>query len=158
MLADKSLNYKFISQRKYPSMALITTEIDLAAGILYVNAPGKCFPLPFVLTHSLVHYLGMNTLSIPLPGKLVNNEIIFSAVGGAEGSVIQCDIWGDICDAIEMSEPISAWFSKYLNNENIRCIRMAPSFQRKLDTKYDNHDNHTVFSDGFPYLLTSTAR
>jgi len=121
-------------------MALITTEIDLVAGILYVNAPG------------------MNTLNIPLPGKLVNNEIVFSTVGGAEGSVIQCDIWGDICDAIEMSEPISAWFSKYLNNENIRCIRMAPSFHRKLDTKYDNHDNHTIFSDGFPYLLTSTAR
>lgn len=47
MLADKSLNYKFISQRKYPLMALITTSIDLVAGILYVNAPGMYFLLSF---------------------------------------------------------------------------------------------------------------
>ncbi len=63
MLADKSLNYKFISQRKYPSMALITTEIDLVAGNLIVTAPGMIllvhlpthsFPysFPYSLTHS----------------------------------------------------------------------------------------------------------
>ena len=51
MLADKSLNYKFISQRKYPSMALITTEINLVVGNLIVNAPGMIL----LLTHSLTH-------------------------------------------------------------------------------------------------------
>ena len=159
MLADKSLNYKFISQRKYPLMALITTEINLVEGNLIVNAPGMIPLAKHSHTHSLTHSQGMPTLVIKLPGKLAGNHgIVFNATDAAEANVIQCDIWGDICDGIEMSESISSWFSKYLNNDNIKCIRMAPSFQRKLDTKYDSHDNHTVFSDGFPYLLTSTAR
>ena len=101
----------------------------------------------------------MPTLVIKLPGKVTDDRgIVLNNTGAAEENVIQCDIWGDICDGIEMSESISSWFCKYLNNDNVRCIRMAASFRRKLDAKYDSHDNHTVFSDGFPYLLTSTAR
>ena len=80
-------------------------------------------------------------LQIPLEEPRVCENLIVS-------------VWGDECEASEISEDASKWFSDYLESPNIRLVRISDSFERKTDPKYAPK-GQTCFADGFPFLLAS---
>lgn len=63
------------------------------------------------------------------------------------------DVWGDSCEASEVDEDTSKWFSAFLGSR-VRLVRMTDVFVRKTDPKYAPN-GQTGFSDGFPFLLVS---
>jgi len=63
-------------------------------------------------------------------------------------------VHGDSCDAVEVSDAASLWFSKYLDKEGVKLVRMPDSSVRKIDEKY-SQNGQTAYADGFPFLLTT---
>lgn len=59
-----------------------------------------------------------------------------------------------MCDAVEVSETASLWFSKFLAKDELKLVRMPDSSVRETDNNY-SPNGQTAFADGFPFLLTS---
>jgi uncharacterized protein YcbX len=106
MLIDE--NNKFYSQRVNSKMALITTKILFNKNILEVNAPGM-----------------KTTLEIPLDSSSDNKPLI------------EVTVWDDKCLAYEVLGFVgNNWFSEYLNNPNIKLVKMDENYIRKTDPSY----------------------
>lgn len=128
MIVDN--NGKFVSQRSYPSLALVNTSIIITEGLLDSD----------VVELLRISAPNMDDLTLPI-SKRVN------------GPLVDVTIWGDLCRAYEIIQG-SFWFRQYLNKEGLRLVRMDESFVRFTDPDYAP-DGETSFSDGFPFLLAS---
>ena len=128
MLIDKS--NKFVSQRTFPKMALIGTNI--VGDVLQVTAPG------------------MRPLCIDL-GYAGGKSVCL-----VSDKQLECTVWGDTCDAAEVAD--CEWFSEFLlgtkSDEQLRLVRMTDDFKRCTDPKYAP-EGQAAFGDGFPVLLLS---
>ena len=73
--------------------------------------------------------------------------------------ILSVTVWGEICEAVEVSDSASKWFSDYLNTPGVILVQFSESLTRKTDPKYSVHQENgqTAFSDGFPFLITSDA-
>jgi uncharacterized protein YcbX len=99
---------KFVSQRTKPRMALIETSIDWQRDVLTLKAPGA----PTMQIH------------------------LRESDPAAEKSTFDVNVWGDHCDAFEVSEECSCWFNIVLECTNLRLVRMQPTFVRETDIDY----------------------
>ena len=127
MLIDK--NNKFVSQRTFPKMALIGTNI--VGDVLQVTAPG------------------MRPLCIDLGYAGGKSVCLIS------DKRLECTVWGDSCDAAEVAD--CEWFSEFLlgtKSDELRLVRMTDEFKRSTDPTYAP-EGQAAFSDGFPFLLLS---
>jgi uncharacterized protein YcbX len=61
-------------------------------------------------------------------------------------------IWGDICEAFQVSAEADSWFSSFLASP-CRLVYMPESTERQVDTDYAPRGIFTGFSDAFPFLL-----
>ncbi|MEM6448849.1 MAG: MOSC N-terminal beta barrel domain-containing protein [Cyanobacteria bacterium P01_D01_bin.105] len=120
---------KFMTQRRFPQMALISVALeDGLKGELVVNAPG------------------METLVVPLMGK---GDV-------SEGNGMEVEVWGDRCKAISVSAESKAWFSQFLETD-CQLVYMPDDAQRPTEHGKLGPDNLVSFADAFPYLLISEA-
>ena len=88
-------------------------------------------------------------LSVPEMG-----EVIVPMVSRMRKKVI---VWESECEAFDQGEEVAVWLSSFLG-KNVRLVRMAPDFERKLKEKYRITGNETVaFADSMPLLLTTEA-
>lgn len=70
--------------------------------------------------------------------------------------VRQVEVWGDVCKAWDEGDPVAEWFSDYLRLD-VRLVRMADDFVRRVDERYAPQPAQTGFSDGYPLLIVSEA-
>lgn len=65
---------------------------------------------------------------------------------------VRVTVFDDTCDALTVSREADAFFSDYLG-QSCRLVYMPDSSIRRVDARYAVADNHTSFSDGYPFLL-----
>lgn len=113
MLVDVATK-KFVSQRSYPMMSLIQTQID--ENLMTVSVPSK---------------YGMSDLKINLEPTNSDNN-----------SRLNVSVWGDECEAIDLGDTCANWFNKFLSencpnsNSSVRFVRFSNARIRKTDPKY----------------------
>lgn len=119
---------RFITQRKYPQMALIHTAIENQQLIL-TKPSQKGFP-PLIID--------INT--IPRPKA-------FDAV-----------IWKDTCQVLDEGTVASQWLSKALGIEApVHLVRMADTPRPQSKPEILGEDTHTYFADAAPFLVANEA-
>lgn len=70
--------------------------------------------------------------------------------------IFKVSIWEDECDAFEIDESVSNWFSEHLKT-SCRLVCLSPNKKRLVSEKYAFNNEQTSFTDGFPFLLLSTG-
>ena len=102
--------------------------------LLQVSLPGDAL----VVTHK--HTLDQ----ISIPQKPETSEML------------RVKVWSDTCRAVAASPKADAWFSNLLG-QPCRLVYMPDTTKRRVDARYAVADNHTGFSDGYPFLIIGQA-
>lgn len=104
---------KFITQRRYPRMALIEPQID------NIQDPHTS---SIILTAP-----GMDDLRVPVLRE-------------GQGKEMQARVWSDQVTVIDQGEAAAEWINSFLENERgdriFRFVRVKDSFVRETDPKY----------------------
>lgn len=125
---------KFITQRRFPRMALIGVILDESAGCLHLSAPG------------------MADLSVPVDFSLGlkagdRNEPL---------NWMSVEVWGDRCTAIAVSPDSQQWFTQFLGTD-AQLVYMPDNCNRPAAHGQLGNNKLVSFADGYPYLLISEA-
>jgi uncharacterized protein YcbX len=83
-------------------------------------------------------------------------ELAIPEAPSEKGIPIEVQIWDDVCSVIAFSEKASQWFSEYLK-KRVQLVYQPPIGIRKVDSRYGLPDDEVSLSDGYPYLITTTA-
>lgn len=75
---------------------------------------------------------------------------------GVVGPTRHVRVWRDWCEAVDQGDIAAQFFSDWLE-ESVRLVKMADSFERRVDPRYARTPALTGFSDGYPLLLISEA-
>ncbi len=75
---------------------------------------------------------------------------------GVVGPTRRVRVWHDWCEAVDQGDAAAQFFSDWLG-EFVRLVKMADSFERRVDPRYAKAPALTGFSDGYPLLLVSEA-
>lgn len=122
----------FMTQRKFPRMALLKTE--LRPGALVVTAAEmEQLVIPLDLEH-------------PLDDR--------HATGSNRDTVV--DVWGDRCLAWTVGKHAKEWFSDALGT-HCELVYMPESSDRPVDHGKLGAQRQVSFADAYPYLLISQA-
>lgn len=122
MLVDES--GMFITQRNYPEMALLKTEI---------------------VSDELVVYHSINKHSIRIPIRKTNYS---------KKNKINVVIWDDECNAIAVSEEADKFFSDMLNiNCRLVYLPDEEKRIVDPNKKYVDNEHIVSFADGYPFLI-----
>ncbi|TQV85395.1 MOSC domain-containing protein [Aliikangiella coralliicola] len=120
----------FISQRKYPRMALIKTR--LIKQRLSISAPG----LP------------------EIEFELKDNTDFANSIFQPES--VQVEVWKTECYGHVANETINQWFSQFLNM-SVRLVHYDHQKPRVTAPEYSQPGDIVSFADGFPLLVISHA-
>jgi len=85
-----------------------------------------------------------------------NQQSLYLDLAPTFSTVINIDIWDELCEAHTISQEANQWFSDVLG-EPCELVYQAESAIRAVDPKYANTSDQTAFSDGFPFLIASDA-
>ncbi len=148
-LTDRGLHYdrrwmvvdakgKFITQRRFPRMALIGVSIHESAGCLRLSAPG------------------MADLSVP-----VDFSLGLDASGCNESlDWVSVEVWGDRCNAIAVGsgsqQNSQQWFTQFIGID-AQLVYMPDNCNRPTAHGQLGDNQLVSFADGYPYLLISEA-
>lgn len=69
-------------------------------------------------------------------------------------------VWSDYCKAWPESEAVSHWLESALGEQGkgLSLVRFATQFKRPVEADFlDGDEADTYFSDGYPFLITSTG-
>jgi uncharacterized protein len=123
---------KFISQRRFPRMALI--GVSIASQHLQITAPGMADL--FVLIDDC---LGMD-----------------SGVRNEPFDRMTVEVWGDRCEAVSLGPDTERWFSEFIG---IACelVYMSDKSYRPTAHGKLGPNKPVSFADAYPYLLISEA-
>jgi uncharacterized protein YcbX len=73
-------------------------------------------------------------------------------------SATRVRVWDDEVQAWDMGDLAAQWFSDFLGRPGLRLVRFNLDSTRLADRAWTGElQAPTVFSDGFPLLVTSTA-
>ena len=73
-----------------------------------------------------------------------------------DGKTITAEIWSDVVKTIWCQNEADAWFSEALGT-SCRLVFMPEDAVRQVDTEYVQYPLNTSLSDGYPFLLSSSA-
>jgi uncharacterized protein YcbX len=138
-LLETGLHYHGVSDREWmlvdPSGEFLTQRFLPRMALLRPQI------LPGILR---VHAPDMPALDIPLDQ-------------GKPDRSARVTVWRHTGQAYEYDAAVAAWFTKALATA-CRLVRFDPQHPRQVSTTYtDGIQTHTLFSDGYPFLLTSVA-
>jgi len=85
---------------------------------------------------------GMDGLSLPMATN--------------SGITVDCTIWGDRCQALNVSNLADEWFSTFLK-QKCQLVFQPDDSIRLVDPHYGQSQDQVSFSDGFPFLIISEA-
>ncbi|MEA2118086.1 MOSC domain-containing protein [Halovibrio sp. HP20-50] len=77
-----------------------------------------------------------------------------------EGNLRLVKVWNDHCKALPESEEVSRWLEAALGEQaqGLSLVRFATDFTRAVEEDFlDGGAAHTYFSDGYPFLMTTTG-
>jgi hypothetical protein len=81
----------------------------------------------------------------------------FSMRVGEWGQRYKVVVWHSTCEVVDQGDAVAQWLSDFLG-QNVRLVRMADAFVRKVNPDYARAETDQVgFADGYPYLLASEA-
>lgn len=120
----------FLSQRRFPSLALVEPRLARDAETGAVVA-----------------------LSLDAPGMPRVSAPVLDGTEGAER--VSCRVWKDGVDGICQGATAGKWISKYLRLRGCRLVRLPDDAARTVDRRYAARGQRTAFSDGFPILLAA---
>ncbi|MFZ6815923.1 MOSC domain-containing protein [Undibacterium sp. Rencai35W] len=84
-------------------------------------------------------------------------SIALSPTESAPATSLQVQVWDDQVAAFDCGDQAAAWLSQFLGTA-CRLVRFNPAGRRLASQKWTgDQEVGTLFSDGFPLLLTSTA-
>lgn len=78
----------------------------------------------------------------------------------SRNALLKVKVWSHETVALDAGDPASAWFAAKLGMrpEHIRLVQFHPDMRRDCHGRYATDSGaHTLFSDGYPLLVTSTA-
>ena len=96
--------------------------------------------------HLVLSHPGVDPLNIPLAEPAGNLRLV--------------SVWNDHCKALPESEEVSRWLVAALGEQahGLSLVRFATEFTRAVEEDFlDGGAAHTYFSDGYPFLITSTG-
>lgn len=125
---------KFMTQRRFPQMALIGVRLDESAGCLRLSVPG------------------MADLSVPVDFSLGldagdRNEPL---------DWVSVEVWGDRFTAIAVGPDSQHWFTQFLGID-AQLVYMPENCNRPTAHGQLGDNQLVSFADGYPYLLISEA-
>ncbi len=123
---------KFISQRRFPRMALI--GVSIAAQHLQITAPG------------------MADLFVSLESGLDAD----SGSGQESSDFLTVEVWGDRTQAISLGADYQQWFTEFIGID-CQLVYMPDSADRPTAHGKLGLDKPVSFADAYPYLLVSEA-
>ncbi|KPQ26719.1 MULTISPECIES: MOSC domain-containing protein [unclassified Halomonas] len=77
-----------------------------------------------------------------------------------EGNIRLVSVWDDHCKALPEGPEVSRWLEAALGEQaqGISLVRFATEFTRAVEEDFlEGGAAHTYFSDGYPFLLTTTG-
>ena len=120
-------DFRFINQRKHPSLARLTVRYGPGADIT-VSSDG--YP----------------SLRIPAPGQ----------AAGPAPEMLTVSVWRSIVLAAAAGPAADAWFSAYLG-EPVRLVYLDDTTRRAVNPEFGADGDVVSFADGHPLLLTSAT-
>ncbi|MEB3209923.1 MAG: MOSC N-terminal beta barrel domain-containing protein [Leptolyngbyaceae bacterium] len=123
----------FMTQRKFPKMALLSTEIQQSK-TLVITAPK------------------MGSLSVPLAPE----EGWHESQNDGQKCEKMVEVWGDRCVAWSMGKQAQEWLSDVLETP-CELVYMPDESDRPVDHGKLGNDKQVSFADAYPYLLISQA-
>jgi len=104
----------------------------------------------------IVPRLRADTLELRAPGML-RLEIPLDLPAADDARVRQVQVWDDTVPAYDCDDTTATWFSNFLGTP-CRLVRFHPDAKRRADAKWVGElEVPTLFSDGYPVLVISTA-
>ncbi|GEN28338.1 MOSC domain-containing protein [Halovibrio variabilis] len=88
-----------------------------------------------------------------------NIESLNVPLAEPEGNLRLVNVWNDHCKALPESEEVSRWLEAALGEQGqgLSLVRFATDFTRAVEEDFlDGGAAHTYFSDGYPFLITTT--
>lgn len=126
-------NNNFISQRKFPKMALIQPEIEENEQSL-------------VALHLWDKGNSQNKFTMGATDAL-----------GLHNTLMEASVWDDTVQVLECGGQVNDWLSDILGG-SFRLVYFPPSSTRKVEQNpFASGSEITSLSDGYPYLLAGTA-
>jgi uncharacterized protein len=127
-------NGKFMTQRRFPRMALI--GVGIAQGHLQISAPGMSD-----LLVPIDESLGLDSGSEPFDRLTVE---------------VMVEVWGDRCQSISLGTDTARWFTEFIGID-CQLVYMPDNAQRPTAHGKLGPDKPVSFADAYPYLLISEA-
>lgn len=134
--------------------ALIETGLDLDREWMVVDRHGEMLTQRELPRMALVQpTLREQDIVLRAPGMLALHVWLDRVEGPARARV-----WDDEVQAWDMGDLAAQWFSDFLGHPGLRLVRFNLESTRLADRKWTGDlQAPTVFSDGFPLLVLSTA-
>ena len=85
-----------------------------------------------------------------------NREDLVLSLRPEGGEIIPSQIWHDNCQARSVSKEADLWLSDFLQTQ-CRLVYQPDDLIRQVDQHYAQPEDKVSFTDGFPFLLLSTA-
>lgn len=160
----------FLSQRKHPRLALVTTRIE--ADALHLAAPGM--PTLTVPLEPCARIdpdsAGGDRSRLPPPGRA---QAVFRREGRQEpgdtadaiirspgedrvADHVRVRVWRDTVEALTAGREAAAWFSAHLGIA-CRLVHMPPSGRRAVPGRWGTAGQRVSFADAYPFLLIGRA-
>jgi uncharacterized protein len=93
--------------------------------------------------------IGSEALQLNAPGQ----SPLHLSLAPVAGAVMEVEVWGDRCQAIDQGDEAAAWLSQFLEIE-CRLVRIGEEYDRPVKRRADAQ---VSFADGYPLLLISEA-
>lgn len=81
-----------------------------------------------------------------------HQDFIDFPVDSREGDSMPASIWNDVVSIVEVSSPVSAWFSAKLGM-SCRLVAFPEPNARPIDPRYARPDANVSLADAYPFLL-----
>jgi len=125
--------YRFVTQRQFPKMSLISPQIVTRENSVYLilSAPS------------------MQDIEILVDKEGKNQKQV-------EKSTLSVVVWKNSCRGIDEGTKVSAWLSSYLGTD-VKLVRIPFDHDRKIpeESAFGGPQNLVGYADGFPFLLAS---
>lgn len=89
-----------------------------------------------------------------------NVEPFSVPLAAPQGNLRLVSVWNDHCKALPESDDVARWLEAALGEQaqGLSLVRFATDFPRAVEEDFlDGGAAHTYFSDGYPFLMTTTG-
>lgn len=89
-----------------------------------------------------------------------NVEPFSVPLAAPQGNLRLVSVWNDHCKALPESDDVARWLEAALGEQaqGLSLVRFATEFPRAVEEDFlDGGAAHTYFSDGYPFLMTTTG-